>query len=918
VCTPQLPLSTNGYATVTCGSTGGTSNTLADVAEYYYKTDLRTEALGNCTGGPISSNNGNTITNNTICGNPDTTYNNVPTSGVDLNSAQHMTTFTMGLGSSGFMQYSANYLSGGSPDYTSVLDGTTAVPSNGVCAWQNGGDCNWPFPLINDQSGVDDLWHAGVDGRGSYFSATNPASLSNSLTTALASISSERGSSSGAVTSSPNITAGNNFIFSSTFATSTWDGDITRQQLNPVTDTISSTVDWDAQSKLDTKCAATDSPCSATTTADRRLIYTFDSGSSGNLKEFSSTNYGSDSRFNAPAISTGVYGLSQFLCTSPAVCLTSAEQSAASGAALVNYLRGDHTNEGALTDNTKYFRSRSHVLGDIVDSTVVFVGAPQFSYGDPGYSSFAAAQANRLPVVYVGANDGMLHAFRAEGSAATEAAIALAESDTSNAANVSAAIAAQNADVANHVDGGQEIWAYIPSILMSKLYLLADKNYSSLHRNFVDGQQEVADICVSNCSDNNAAVWKTILVGGFGNGGRGYYALDITNPLSPQALWEYTDSNLGYTYGNPQIAKQADGTWVVAFTSGYNNVPNSDGTGGDGQGRLYVLNAATGAFIRSIPTGVGNTSSPSGMSKIVAEVVNSIADSTIQAIYGGDLEGNLWRFDINNNVGAAGYDAQLLASLTDASGNPQPMTGKPAIGIVNGYNVLYVGTGAYLAASDINTTSTQSFYAIKDPLSTNTTPNIAIYPNPRTSGNFVQQIQTSTTCPSGTSNLICTPGDMIRTTTDYPVNFATGGGWYLDLPVAGERAYTDPTLAFDLVVFSTNVPVAAACNLGGYSFLYALDYQTGGSASSYTGVLAGNQNLAATSLGKSLSSSPAVFTMSGINFSLTTSSSGGGGASSSNGVGGPDCSGANCVQPIPTNTSASSTRRTSWRELITQ
>ena len=150
----------------------------------------------------------------------------------------------------------------------------------------------------------------------------------------------------------------------------------------------------------------------------------------------------------------------------------------------------------------------------------------------------------RPAMVYVGANDGMLHAF--------------------NAAT------------------GDETWAYVPKLLLPTLYRLADKFYPTKHQFYVDGSPAVGDVYFGGA-------WHTILVGGFNGGARGYYALDITDPANPKALWEFTDTNMGYSYGRPEITKLATGEWVVLLTSGYNNV-----TPGNGQGYLYVVNAGTG------------------------------------------------------------------------------------------------------------------------------------------------------------------------------------------------------------------------------------------------------------------------------------------------------------------------------------
>ena len=317
--------------------------------------------------------------------------------------------------------------------------------------------------------------------------------------------------------------------------------------------------------------------------------------------------------------------------------------------------------------------------------------------------------------------------------------------------------------------------------------------------------------------------WHTILVAGLNGGGRGYYALDITDPASPRALWEFTDTNLGYTYGNPIITKLKDGTWVVLVASGYNNV-----TPGDGVGRLYVLNAGTGAVVRQIPTSAGNQTTPSGLARINAWADNTLIDNTSLRAYGGDLLGNLWRFDINGDVGASGYDAQLLATLKDGLGNAQPITAKPELADAGGNAVVYVGTGRFLGSSDLSDTSQQSFYAIKDGLSAATIPSTAIFNNPRTLGSFVQQTETATTCPAGTPATICSAGQSVRTSSHNVVDLGTKSGWFIDFPVLGERANTDPTLALGTLVFTTNKPDSGECVAGGYSYLYFLDYRTGG------------------------------------------------------------------------------------------
>ncbi len=724
----------------TASTSGGTANTLADVAMYYYMTDLRDSSLGN--------NNGALGT--------DVSQNNVPSSAQDTASWQHMTTFTLGLGARGRMVFSPTYLIDGTGDFFNVKNGNTANPAGGVCSWATAGQtCNWPTPDVSGTpENIDDLWHAAVNGRGSYFSADNPATLATGLSNALAGVSARLGAAAAATTSNPNVTSGDNYVFSSTFTTVNWDGELVRQQLDLTTGQVLAAVDWSAQSQLDSNST--------------RTIYTYDSAAGTHLKTFSwgSLSASEQAYFQTSNIST----LSQF-CSSGATCLSAASQTAAAGSNLVSYLRGDRSNEGPLTDTSKYYRQRSHILGDIVSAEAVYVKGSLYTYVDSGYTAFITANQSRTGMVYAAANDGMLHAFNAST--------------------------------------GAEVWAYVPSFVLPNMYKLADKNYANLHQYFVDGTPVYGDAYFGGS-------WHTILVGGLNGGGRGYYALDVTNPASPSVLWEFSDSNLGYTYGNPVITKQVDGTWVVLFGSGYNNV-----SPGDGVGRLYVLNAGTGALIRSISTSTGSTTTPSGMTKINAWVDNGMYDNTALRVYGGDLLGNVWRFDINNNVGTSGYDAQLLATLRDSSGTPQPITTKPELGEVLTNPVVLVGTGRYLGVTDVANTSQQTFYAMKDRLGSSS------FGNPRTAGGFIQQTMTSTTCPSGSPVEICSTGQSVRTSSGNAVNFSTDNGWYIDLIDSGERVNTDPSLALGTILFNTGVPNSTACTVGGYGFRYFFDYATG-------------------------------------------------------------------------------------------
>jgi len=815
-----------------------TSNTLSDVAAYYYATDLRAAGGTTCTGTPVAP----ATTGNDVC------TNNVPTSGQDAAAHQHMTTFTVGLGATGTMQFSSSYPTATSGDYFDVKNGTTANPSAGICSWQTSGTtCNWPIPVSDTQTTIDDLWHAAVNGYGTYFSAGNPSALSTGLSNALAGVSARTGDSAAATTSNPNVATGDNFLFSSTFTSVEWTGELNRQQIDLTTGAVSSVKDWSAQALLDTNSS--------------RQIYTYDPATANRMKDFTWAGLTSAEKnfFNTPAIST----LSQF-CTTGVTCLSAASQTAAAGANLVAFLIGDRSNEGSATDISKYYRQRTHVLGDIVSSEVAYVKAPLYNYADTGYDSFKSANTSREGMAYVAGNDGMLHAFNSTT--------------------------------------GQESWAYVPSLVLPTLYKLADKNYSSLHQFTVDGTPTSGDIYASGD-------WHTILVGGLNAGGRGYYALDVTDPAAPKALWEFTydtskgsgyltDANLGYTFGKPEITKLKDGTWVVLVTSGYNNV-----SPGDGQGYLYVINAYTGALIRKISTGVGSATStvagvctappcPSGLAQIRAWADNNMNNNTATRVYGGDLYGNLWRFDINNDIGAAGYDAQLLATLRGSSSNAQPITAKPELGDVSGVAVVYVGTGRYMGVSDLTDTQPQTLYAIKDTLGTTS------LGNPRSAGsNFIQQTLTATTCTASLSSTLCSStGQSIRTVTAQTVDFSLNNGWYVDLLDSGERANTDPQLALGTLAYTTNVPDSSACTVGGYSYIYYFDYRTGSSVSTATA------NVSGVKLGNSLATRPVFARLPNNKVVDIIRLS----------------DGSTIVSNVPIGNAASSTRRVSWREIIAE
>lgn len=762
---------------VTGGATGGSSNSLADVAQYYYVTDLRPTIPG---------------------ANPDLGKNDVPKlgSGIEDDRApwQHMTTFVLGLGVSGTLDYQS--------DYKSALSGTFSRIRSYLPADLN---VNWPVwptkePMdlptdYNDPRSIDDFWHTAVNGRGKFFSAKDPDSVVQGLREALAGIEAQAGAGAGAATSNLTPVAGDNTAYTGSFTSSEWTGDLQAQDIDLETGNLLTTIKWSARSKLDMR---TGQLC------DNRKIYVREPGNT-TMVNFTWNTKACDSNglptgsfatalpasmqtayFNVPASKLSgnlPTSMSQYTLMTDGSSGSIDQRTIATGANLVNFLRGQRGREGFVPNSDRLYRSRTHVLGDIVNSQPTYVKAPNNSYQDTGYSAFVTAKADRTPMVYVGANDGMLHAF-------------FAPSKTTDP---------------NFASAGEEAWAFIPTAVMPNLYRLADTSYAEKHIFTVDGSPTVGDIF-----DSGANQWKTLLVGGLNSGGNGYYALDVTDPTAPKPMWEFNagacasnpvgataDCNIGLTYGRPTITKLKNGKWVVMVTSGYNNVDSTKYPGADGKGYLYVLDAATGQIISRIGTGAGDTGTPSGLKDTNFFVSNVAYDNTALRVYGADILGNVWRFDVNDTIAPAGLEAVRLGTA-EVGGVRQPITTRPELAEVNGTTMVLVATGRMLAISDLTDKSLQSVYAIKDPLGA-TSP---VYSDLRGSLKPLKLVKDSAT---GTRTVQCASANI--------ADCADTNGWFIDLPDGGERVSVDMQTVLGTLVFASNVPSDTLCFAGGYSWL---------------------------------------------------------------------------------------------------
>jgi len=633
----------------------------------------------------------------------------------------------------------------------------------------------------NTTAPATNTWHTSTDYVGTngastnlrpdnYYTADRADTMKSGLTAAFSKIVSEAAAATSTALSSPSAvqTSSGNINYAANYNPSDWTGYVKAQTVTyDASGNPNYTDVWNAQTLLDSL------------TYTSRLIVTCCT-STGTALPFQATS------LSSATLSSRTYYTS--FASVPGV--SSASQSAAN---YVAYLHGDRTKEVA---NGGAYRTRTHLLGDIVDSGVVAVGVPAAGYADqynPAYSTFKNTYASRKTVAYVGANDGMLHAFDGSSTGTT---------------------------------AGQELFAYIPSFVYGTASTASTTGISSLgnpsftHHYFVDATPVARDVDFYRTDSPTATTndWHTILVGGLGKGGKGYYAIDITNPttwttetaVAGKVLWEFTNSHMGYSYGSPLIIKTAKYGWVVVLASGYNN--------DDGKAYFFFLNPRTGALLETVATSTGTTAAPLNMAHITAFIPSS-ANFQADAIYGGDLQGNIWRLDLTGTSGSYSVPTKI-ASLTNSSGTAEPVTTRPLVEADTDTSRRYVlvGTGRLLADSDISSTSQQTFYAIRDGSNTygsfytsSTLPSGATFPVTRTQLQTVSSLLTGMSSTSSSSTVM---GYYYDLTTDSSTGIAS-------------RISIQPSFNAGVVAFATTLPSGSACSPSGTSTIYALSMTSG-------------------------------------------------------------------------------------------
>jgi type IV pilus assembly protein PilY1 len=729
---------------------------------------------------------------------------------------------------------------------TASSDADCIDSTNDLCKLRKGqinssGKAGWTAPLNNNPTGIDDTWHAAVNSRGDYFNAGNPQHLVDQLTNILTNISARNVPATTSALNTSVLVQGA-IGFTAGYSSGDWSGVF--QAITVNLDGSVSGIQWDNGAIL-TDAAKTDPTARQILTAKEKADGSFDTGIA--FKTFTALD-------NLTASSGSAYLSAQTLLSGSPASAGSTD----TGQARLDYLRGARTLESSV------YRSRTSLLGAIINSQAVYVGTPSSGYrnswpsGSPeaaamindattcdvtaptlatchSYEAFASAYKDRVPAVYIGANDGMLHAFNAKM--------------VMNTATPPQSVPDANA--------GKEMFAYVPRTVYANLGNMTTRSNFKFAPT-VDATPVIRDVYFSADTSTPAVTskgWHTILVGGLRLGGRGVYALDITDPsqvtetnAGSKVLWEFNSdtpavtgvgnpANLGYTFGQPNIGRLANGKWVVLVPGGYfpdcskSSKPANCATiaaASNGYSSLFILDAQTGALIRELKTLTTVTGVTSGgLSSVVLGDYNN--DQVDDVAFAGDLNGNLWRFDLTDS-NPANWQSHVTLAFKPATQGAQPITSMPRLfpdPATNRFIVVF-GTGKYLGATDntSNSASTQSIYGIRDKLDS--------------SGNSITAVRAdlqSQTLYQGTS---ANGTNTVRGLTDKTLT-AGQNGWYIDLNLSaspGERVVVTPGALFDTnrVIVTTLIPGTqdpCTATIGGA--LMVLNAATGGSGGGLTG-----------------------------------------------------------------------------------
>ncbi|WP_313338850.1 pilus assembly protein [Stutzerimonas nitrititolerans] len=649
------------------------------------------------------------------------------------------------------------------------------------------GNANWPpASASGGNNNVYDLWHAAINSRGEFFSVDSPETMVQAFDDILSRIADRKSTAARPAINSGQI--------------STDENDNGTVKTVSYQTSYASDDNWSGDVKRFEKAWNSQSNAFETTEIwsakdkmpgwQNRKIMIAGNGNSG-LMDFNWDNAGS-------ADTTGT--LANLLSRDP----ENANVVDNLGKQRLEYLQGDRSGEGSI------FRQRSGVLGDFYGSSPAVVSGPRYLInftnrleGNTAYTTFADEVAGRTPRLYVGGNDGMLHGFNAQT--------------------------------------GVEEFAFIPSAVFHKLNKLTGANYS--HEFYVDGSPVVADVF-------NGTEWRTILVGTLKAGGKSIFALDITEPGSERLLWEFDDSSLpddaevkmGYSFSQPTIARLHTGTWTVVFGNGYESANNTNG-----KAALYIVDAMEGTLLKNLEV-EGVDGIPNGLS--TPKLADYNADGVADYAYAGDLQGNVWRFDLLRNGRSdsapftteddsenvvsdfeVAYGGQpLFSAVADNGSTRQPITSAPSLVLhPSGFGYLVVfGTGKFFETGDKegDKSIAQTVYGIWDK---QTLGEEASNPNISRSSLQEQEIVTQTTVEADGSSrqgLVLSNNNVSWQASD---NQPAQNGWYLNLRQSdGEMVVENMSQLGRTVFFQSLIPNDDPCGDGATNWTYAINPFTGG------------------------------------------------------------------------------------------
>ncbi|TXT40103.1 MAG: type IV pilus assembly protein PilY1 [Comamonadaceae bacterium] len=719
---------------------------------------------------------------------------------------QHITQYTIGFGAEATSW-------GTAPRWDTAGNNTYA----GDYAKLVNGTVTWPDVQVSSSSTsisarAAELWHAAINGRGKYIPAVTGDALTQAFKDILVEVLKDNTKPLITVTTSSSMLRTGTQAYVAGYIGKTWSGQLMARELDATDGSIKAGTLWDAVANLDARTDAVTNRVVISSDADR-------------------------------GFSWATYS------TLPAAQKTQLNKNSAgtvdnNGQKRFDFIRGDRSNEVAKGG---ILRDRGSILGDIVNSNIWYIGKPSNGYYANNYASFrgtaTGGKGGRTPMIYLGANDGMLH-----GVAATTTAT---------------------------VAGGTELLAYIPQgIAEGKLRNLTDTNYQ--HDYFVDGTPFSGDAFITPPS-GQATAWTSVLVGSLGAGGKGYFILDVTDPAAFTAgnaanlvIKDTTggtvDADIGVITSQPvaddaisnksrQIVQMNDGRWAAVLGNGYNSTNEAPVLliqYLDGDKSLKKLSAC------SAPIGSTSCSFKGGNGLSSPELIDINGDGRVDVAYAGDLKGNLWRFNLTSS-NASNWDVSFnkqpfFVAKGHSSANARPsatvtqsITSAPYwMAHPKGGIMVAVGTGRNLTDADQSSTGIDSYYALWDNSRFSTSGGTVTI----TDGTPINTTS-STELPTTTGGLVAQTitGNIDKTgyysSSNNPVNYSTSGtssprGWYMDLVLStGERVLSNTRLfSGQTIIVTTTIPkkgnagtVSESCTssntVAEANFLYLLNMFTG-------------------------------------------------------------------------------------------